>query len=341
VAAAAAAVAVAAAQAELRRWQQLARESDEWAEADDPDHVLTTFARSNFKPQYDQVELRRPLLPQQKDRILFCVRRIVEDYCTELYPGDAVANPLQVAAGCRFLLDLHGEWQLNDDADTAAERVWSSGQLLLEVGAGGVHAGGGGPQREFCWIFSQAMRDDRASTARVCAIFARGLKTNLVGTREGVHPQVLDPATGLRVSAGETWRGGGFDNVHQHFFTAGRKYRVPGFLATSARQAVTNNFMIRAEAVGSPVVLWRFVFDQDGDPRGANVQACRCKHVNLLREPHVRGEDEYLFQAYSAFTVASADFSTAGTTANPYRITITPSVDNAHEPEDLPLAPWC
>jgi hypothetical protein len=184
------------------------------------------------------------------------------------------------------------------------------------------------------------MRDDRASTARVCAIFARGLKTNLVGTREGVHPQVMDPGTGLRVSAGETWRGGGFDDAHQHFFTGGRKYRVPGFLATSARQAVTNNFMFRAEAAGFRVVQWRFVFDPEGDPRGSNVQARRCKHVNLLREPHVAGEVEYLFQAYSVFTVASADFSTAGTVADPYRITLTPAIDNALEPEDLPLAPW-
>ena len=109
---------------------------------------------------------------------------------------------------------------------------------------------------------------------------------------------------------------------------------------TSARQAVTNDFMFQAEALGLPVVQWRFVFDRDGDPRGANLRARRCKHVNLLRESHVADEEEYLFQAYSVFTVASADFSTAGTVADPYRITLTPAIDNALEPEDLPLAPW-
>ena len=339
VAAAAAAVAAAAAQAELRRWQQLARGSDEWAAADDPDHVLTTFARSNFKPQYDQVARRRPLLPQQKDRVLFCVRHIVEDYCDMLYTGDLAATTLQVAAGRRFLLDLHGEWQLNDDADTAAERVWSSGKLLIEVGAGGVHAGGGGPQREFCFIFSQAIRGDRASIARACAILARGLKTNLVhpnGAREGVYPEVLDAVTGNRVSAGECWRGGGFNMAHQGFFTAGKKYRVPGFLATSPRRDATNPFKERAEAAGFRVVQWKFEFDPRGDPLGAGDQARRCKHINKLRVTHFRGEDEYLFQAFSPFTVTAADFTTAGTAADPFLGTLEPALDGLLEDEGLP-----
>jgi hypothetical protein len=313
--------------------------ADEWAAADGPAHVATSLADSNFEPQYDWVQRVKPLQPQQKDRVLFCVRRIVEDFCEGLFPGDNPAaqqqRQLQHKEGHKFLDALHGEWKITDDADLAAERVWSSQQRLTLIGGG---------SKEFCGIFSQAMRADRASTARVCAIFARGLKTNLVGKRDGVDsgvfPVVLDPDTGLRVSAGETWRGGGFDDAHRPFFAAGRKYRVPGFLATSARQAVTNDFMFQAEALGLPVVQWRFVFDRDGDPRGANLRARRCKHVNLLRESHVADEEEYLFQAYSVFTVASADFSTAGTAADPYRITLTPAIDNALEPEDLPLAPW-
>ena len=117
--------------------------------------------------------------------------------------------------------------------------------------------------------------------------------------------------------------------------------RVVIFVATDEANFVAHmQEAFRAEAAGFRVVQWRFVFDPEGDPRGSNVQARRCKHVNLLREPHVAGEDEYLFQAYSVFTVASADFSTAGTVADPYRITLTPAIDNALEPEDLPLAPW-
>ena len=32
---------------------------------------------------------------------------------------------------------------------------------------------------------------------------------------------------------GMTYRGGGFNDTHKSFFQVGRKYRVPGFLATS------------------------------------------------------------------------------------------------------------
>ena len=65
------------------------------------------------------------------------MRRIVELFCEGLYPGDVAATRLQVAAGCQFLLELHGEWEINDDADQAAERVWSSLKRLPLVGAGG------------------------------------------------------------------------------------------------------------------------------------------------------------------------------------------------------------
>jgi hypothetical protein len=321
----------------------LARQSDEWAEADMPGYSLEDFARSHFKREYDWVKLHKPLLRQQKDRVLFTMRRIVEAYCLELYPGDAVATPLQVEAGRAFLLQLHGEWRLNDDADTAAERLWSSGKTLIEVGAGGVHVGGGGLEREFCFIFSQAIRDDRASIARACAILARGLKANLVhpnGAREGVYPEVLDAVTGNRVSAGECWRGGGFNMAHKDFFTVGKTYRVPGFLATSPRRAATNDFKTRAEAAGYRVVQWKFEFDPRGDPHGVNDKDFRCKHINKLRVTHFLNEDEYLFQAYSPFTVTAADFTTAGTAANPFLITLRPALDGSLEDEALPLAPW-
>jgi hypothetical protein len=93
---AAAAAASAAAREQLARWQALARQSDEWVEADDLAHVLLSLKDSNFKPEYDWVELVKPLLPHQKDRVLFAVRRIVEGYCAELYLGDVAATRLQV-----------------------------------------------------------------------------------------------------------------------------------------------------------------------------------------------------------------------------------------------------
>jgi hypothetical protein len=157
---------------------------------------------------------------------------------------------------------------------------------------------------------------------------------------------------------GVCWRGGGFNMDHQGFFTQlaaetqaaqaqaqpqtqlQAQYRVPAFLATSARKAATNSFRDRAQEAGFPVVQWKFEFDKRGDPRGDNDSNHRCKHINKLRVTHHPNEDEFLFQAYSAFAVLSADFSTAGTAAEPYCITLSPAVDNKEVSEALPLAPW-
>jgi len=58
---------------------------------------------------------------------------------------------------------------------------------------------------------------------------------------------------------------------------------------------------------------------------------------------HCPGEQEFLFQAYSVFTVKEVQWSPlpVATAAQPHRITLVPALDNAGEPDDLPLAPWC
>ena len=98
--------------------------------------------------------------------------------------------------------------------------------------------------------------------------------------------------------------------------------------------------MDRAEAAGFPVVQWRIEFNARGDPAGANLCAHRCKHVNELRVTHCPGEQEFLFQAYSVFTVKEVQWSPSATAAHPHRITLVPALDNADESIHLPLAPW-
>ena len=41
---------------------------------------------------------------------------------------------------------------------------------------------------------------------------------------------------------GVTYRGGGFDSQYRGFFSVGKKYRVPGFLATSFDQSIAIKF---------------------------------------------------------------------------------------------------
>ena len=44
---------------------------------------------------------------------------------------------------------------------------------------------------------------------------------------------------------GVLWRGGALPEAHRGFFGAGVKYRVPGFLATSASRRVTDDFIYK------------------------------------------------------------------------------------------------
>ena len=143
---------------------------------------------------------------------------------------------------------------------------------------------------------------------------------------------------GVYPAGGVCWRGGSFDMAHQAFVTAGKKYRVPGFLAASLRQEATDGFMYRAEEAGFHTAQWRIEFD----PRGEYEGEFRCKHVSELSVsvPHCPGEQEFLFQAFSVFTVQEVQWSASATAAHPHRITLVPALDNALEPEDLPLAPW-
>ena len=60
------------------------------------------------------------------------------------------------------------------------------------------------------------------------------------------------------------------------FYVAGRKYRVPMFLATSFNVHVAENFCVMAESRGESPVVWTIKVD----PRGASQLLYRCKHVN-------------------------------------------------------------
>jgi serine/threonine protein kinase len=287
--------------------------ADDYAVPDAPSYALSNFASSNFKREYEWTATK-PLAAPHTDRLLGAVRRVIEGYCGR--------HNIDQVRGDNFFLELRREWKLTDDVSIAAERLWTSLQTMRT---------GTGREPEFCFVLSQLLRDDPASLARSCAIIARALNTNLVAGRTS---SVIFPANG------QCWRGGGFDEQHRSFFTVGKKYRVPGFLATSLQKNVTQTFMFRAEAAGYPVVQWCIQLDSRSDPHGENSLQHRCKHVNLIRVTHVPGEEEYLFAAFSVFTVSEAVWSANPTVQTPHRITIKAAIDNSLEVEDLPLAPW-
>jgi hypothetical protein len=289
---------------QLRKAQADEASSDEYAPPDVRHYVLVSYEKSNFKRESQWVETTKDLRPREIDRVLWAMRTIIQEHCKKHRIGEAEEEA--------FVTELQSEWNLKEDAMLASEHAWTSQRKLAQAGDD--------QPIEFCSIFSQAMREDRASLARACAIFARGLKGNLVSQK----------SKGQLPPGAKCWRGGGFDDTHQGFFTVGKKYRVPVFLASSSSRAVTETFM-GCVPRGVPAVQWEIQFSHAG-----------CKHVNCMRVTHVAGEFEYLFQAYSTFTVLEVQWSAASpaTALQPHRITVLAAVDNALECEELPIAPW-
>jgi hypothetical protein len=132
-----------------------------------------------------------------------------------------------------------------------------------------------------------------------------------------------------------TFRGTAFDNAHRHFFVEGKKYRVPGFVATSFDETTALGFAVRNGLdLGQPAVLWVVHVD----PAGEHDPTRRCKHVNFVHNGLAGRENEYLFTAYSVFTVRRVEWSDDPKTLS--RIELEAALDNRVEDEGLPLAPW-
>ena len=116
----------------------------------------------------------------------------------------------------------------------------------------------------------------------------------------------------------------------------GKKYRVPGFLATSLRREIAAAFAFKAGVANPshPCAIWRITFD----PRGKEHPEYRVRHMALVSKTLVVGEQEYLFTPYSVFTLVSVKWR-AGL-IEPHEFTIRAARDNKEEDECLPLTPW-
>jgi len=82
----------------------------------------------------------------------------------------------------------------------------------------------------------------------------------------------------------------------------------------------------------APGVLWVVHVD----PAGEHDPSKRCQHAYLIAS-HLRHELEFLFTAYSVFTVRSVEWGEGGA---PNLVELDAATDNDAEPLDLPLAPW-
>jgi hypothetical protein len=270
-----------------------------------PAMVSWSFASSRFKQRYDATAT-----PQYQHQVVGAVHGLVQAHAARHGVTAAAVHEFfrrveQNAAHAGGLVEFFNEVQ------HVAVRMWTSAEQL--------------DGKELCWILNEALREDEAVDHT--AVISRALNAFCVRRQAGGGPslQTRWPASN------ETVRGGGLPRRHRPFFTIGKRYRVPMFLATSGDRPTADAFMQRQ---AEEPVLWTFRFDP----------ALRCNHVNFIdRTDNTAGsEAEFLFSPFSAFEVLSVLWSAQPHWTRPHEIVVKVAPDNTamEWPEDLPLAPW-
>jgi hypothetical protein len=294
-----------------------------------------TFATSNYKREYDEA------VPISKAaQIVGEISRFIHVYCrvhgrtseSDAALAEAFADRLQQEAGAHA---DGGGGDLMAPVRATAELLWTSTSKFRGMGE---------HEKEFCSLLNKAIRDDDEKLAAPTASLSRGINAMLVEGRGGEALPFPPGEDGDE--PGTIYRGGGFDDSLRDFFTVGKAYRQPAFLATSFLKSKAEFFRGMAQAAGYPSVLWTIHVDQSG--KGDVTK--RCKHVNFVSHSLVPGEAEYLFSAYSIFTVRSVEWGVGGA---PHRIELDAATDNNAKAEggtgrfatpvgseELPLAPW-
>ena len=225
-----------------------------------------------------------------------------------------------------FMMKLQGDAFKHDEAmqndvDAMAEYLWTSSKKHSIV-----------KDMELCSVINAVIRDDVAEEIEAATIIFRSINSRRV-RRQNVGANINVQSYPSR---GETWRGGGFRREHRAFFERmiGKKYRVPGFLATSVRRDIAAAFAFKADMANPshPCAIWCITFD----PRGKENPDYRVKQMTLVSKTLTAGEHEYLFAPYSVFTLVSVKWSVH----DAIKFTIRAARDNKEEDECLPLTPW-
>ena len=185
---------------------------------------------------------------------------------------------------------------------------------------------------ELCSVLNAVIRDDVVEEIEAAIIIFRSINSRRIRRGKvsaGINAQSYPPG-------GETWRGGGFRREHRAFFERmiGKKYRVPGFLATSLRPEIAAAFAFKTNMANPshPSAVWRITFD----PRGKKNPDYRVRHMTLVSKTLTGSENEYLFAPYSVFTLVSVKWSEDSA----IKFSIRAARDNKEEDECLPLTPW-
>ena len=245
------------------------------------------------------------------------------------------------------------------DVGAFAELLWSSGK---DVGGS-----------ELCSILNAALRGDDPAVIMHAAVLSCGINArrlinrtprpglfifNTISPNEYPHKLKRGELGCGRWHAGEgvahgSWRGGGFRDEFQRFFKPGKKYRVPGVLATALDKDVALGFIDTAieRDPDQPRILWCIKVDGRGilNPEHRVMHASFVNKSLIHDDKFTPTESEYLYVAYSAFEVEAVEWAMPDAISGRYkkadyhRVVIRAANDNKdldQWPEELPLAPW-
>ena len=199
-----------------------------------------------------------------------------------------------------------------------------------------------GPKVEFCNILNHAIRTDHPlqigpATKITCMMqhFLNAERREKCNANCWPQGDKAEKGKGWSTTENTVYRGGGLPDEHGEFFKCmndlkPRAYRVPMLLATSFDKGVAKGFMDR-QPESMPKVLWTIKLDAED----------KCKHVNYLEKiTNIQGESEFLFSAYSAFTVEEITWSEDPYNGDPHLVTLKAVSDNKKVADDVPCAPW-
>ena len=169
-----------------------------------------SFASSNFILLYEGD------VTQHQHELFAGIHGFIKAMCRRFGVPDAAGEDLfQRLQGESF----ENPHELLSQIQVAATRIWTSTQKLQGAGVDK------SLNVEFCSLVNRALRDDDAHVMPHLVVVVRAINALCIVRRETASLK-FPPNS-------ESHRGGALPLQHHAFFTAGNKYRVPMYLATS------------------------------------------------------------------------------------------------------------
>jgi GrpB-like predicted nucleotidyltransferase (UPF0157 family) len=177
-----------------------------------PAVVARTLKSSNFKAAHEKAA---NIVKKQHELFAAIDGFIVAMCCHFGVPPAAADDLFQRLQGESF----ENPQELLSQIQVAATRIWTSTQKLQGKGVDDAL------NVEFCSLINRALRDDIADVMPHLVVIVRAINALCIVRRETASLK-FPPNS-------ESHRGGALPPQHHAFFTAGKKYRVPMYLATS------------------------------------------------------------------------------------------------------------